>query len=118
MGADIEQARGRSHDAEEYVSTQRLSEQWSDLAQGAVEVEQALELNPSSAAACGGRRSESHLEQSTDKARRNAKRYRLNPRRAVYQCFCHEELFFYEANRRSSLDEYMGAASAGKPSYQ
>ena len=98
------------YDAEGHVSLGDKLIWWGDVAQGAVEVERALELNPSSAdimALTAG--AMSHLGKPEQGAAQCDKAYRLNSAPPpFYPVFCYENYFFTKRYRES--------AEATKPS--
>jgi class 3 adenylate cyclase/TolB-like protein len=92
------------YDAEGHVSLGDKLVWWGDLAQGAVEVERALDLNPSSAdimaISAGGM---SHLGKPEQGAAQCDKAYRLNSAPPPwYSGFCYENYFFTKRYRESA----------------
>ena len=99
------------YDAEGHVSLGDKLIWWGDLAQGAVEVERALELNPSSAdimALSAG--AMSHLGRPEQGAAQCDKAYRLNSAPPPwYPAFCYENYFFtkrYQESAEASKRHY------------
>jgi class 3 adenylate cyclase/TolB-like protein/tetratricopeptide (TPR) repeat protein len=92
------------YDAEGHVSLGDKLVWWGDVAQGAVEVERALELNPSSAdlmlLSAGAM---SHLGRPEEGAAQCDKAYRLNSAPPpFYPVFCYENYFFTKRYRESA----------------
>jgi class 3 adenylate cyclase/TolB-like protein len=92
------------YDAEGHVALGDKLVWWGDLTQGAVEVERALELNPSSAditALAAG--AMSHLGKPEQGAAQCDKAYRLNSAPPpFYPSFCYENYFFSKRYRESA----------------
>jgi TolB-like protein len=92
------------YDAEGHVALGDKLVWWGDLAQGAVEVERALELNPSSAdimALSAG--AMSHLGRPEQGAAQCDKAYRLNSAPPPwYPAFCYKNYFFAKRYRESA----------------
>ena len=104
------------YDAEGHVSLGDKLVWWGDFAQGAVEVERALELNPSSAdimALSAG--AMSHLGKPEQGAAQCDKAYRLNSAPPpFYPAFCYQNYFFTKRYRESAEatkrhDAWLGA---------
>jgi TolB-like protein len=92
------------YDAEGHVALGDKLVWWGDVAQGAVEVERALELNPSSAdillLSAGAM---SHLGKPEQGAAQCDKAYRLNSAPPpFYPVFCYENYFFTKRYRESA----------------